>query len=71
MFESNPILIIESLKNKRADFIAQRELIQNNFNQLTGAIYACDLMIKDFDKQEDSGEKEHVEVNNQRAQETA
>jgi hypothetical protein len=36
----------EQLKMQRALFVQQKEVAQNNLNQLVGAIYACELMIQ-------------------------
>lgn len=49
------ISLLDQLKVQRAQFSAQKELAQNNLNQLVGAIYACDVMIK---KHEDEAAKQ-------------
>ncbi len=42
-----PILsLLDQLKHQHTAFIQQRELAQQNLNQLIGAIYACEIMIK-------------------------
>lgn len=46
---------LDHLKVQRAQFIAQKEMAQNNFNQLVGAIYAYDVIIK---KHEDDALKQ-------------
>lgn len=38
--------ILNQLKQQHAEFICQRDLAQNNYNQLLGAVFACELMIK-------------------------
>ena len=44
--------MLEQLKQQHAGFIAQRDLAQTNLNQLVGAIFACDIMIKKFEEEE-------------------
>jgi len=38
--------LLEQLRQQQAQFIQQKDFAQNNLNQLIGAIFACDLMIK-------------------------
>jgi hypothetical protein len=38
--------IVDQLKLQHSQFVQQKEIAQNNLNQLIGAIYACDIMIK-------------------------
>ena len=38
--------LLDQLKLQRAQFNAQKDLAQTNLNQLVGAIFACDEMIK-------------------------
>lgn len=38
--------ILMQLQEQRAQFIQKRDFAQNNLNQLIGAIYACEVMIK-------------------------
>lgn len=48
-----PVLsMLDQLKQQHANFVAQRDFAQNNLNQLLGAIFACDLMIKKFEDEE-------------------
>jgi hypothetical protein len=49
--------LLDQLKMQRAQFSAQKELAQNNLNQLVGAIFACDEMIK---KHEEDAKKQEV-----------
>jgi hypothetical protein len=42
----------ERLKLQHSNFVQQRDLAINNFNQLVGAIHACELMIKQFEEVE-------------------
>ena len=44
--------MLEQLKQQHAGFIAQRDFAQNNLNQLVGAIFACDMMIKKLEDEE-------------------
>lgn len=36
---------LDQLKEQHKAFCAQRDLAQNNLQQLVGAIYACEMMI--------------------------
>ena len=38
--------LLDQLKLQRAQFNAQKDLAQTNLNQLVGAVFACDEMIK-------------------------
>jgi hypothetical protein len=53
--EAPQVSLIDQFKQQRAQFVQQKEFAQNNLNQLIGAIFACDLMIK---KHEDEALKE-------------
>jgi hypothetical protein len=44
--EMPQVSLIDQFKQQRAQFVQQKEFAQNNLNQLIGAIFACDLMIK-------------------------
>ena len=50
--------LYEQLKNQHANFIIQRDLALNNYNQLIGAIFSCEQMIKNFEEQ--------INLNNQK-----
>lgn len=52
--EVQELSLLDQLKNQHAQFLQQREMAQNNLNQLIGAIYASDLIIK---KHEDDATK--------------
>jgi hypothetical protein len=74
----NKLSLLEQFKQQHAQFIQQRDLAQNNINQLIGAIYACETMIKKFEEDEASksaeknqGDNENVGLNNQNAGQTA
>ena len=64
---------LDQLKLQRAQFAAQKDLAQNNLNQLVGAIFACDIMIKKFEdedakkglSQENLGDISNGEINDQ------
>jgi hypothetical protein len=69
-----PVLsMLEQLKQQHAGFIAQRDFAQNNLNQLVGAIFACEIMIKKFEdeeakkglSQENLGDISNGEINDQ------
>lgn len=57
-------LIIE-LKSQRDQFVQQKEHIQSNYNQILGAIFALDAMIKKFEDKECSSGEESGETNNE------
>ena len=44
--------LLDQLKLQRAQFNAQKDLAQTNLNQLVGAVFACDIMIKKFEEEE-------------------
>lgn len=46
MSDAPQISLLDQLKLQRAQFAAQKDLAQNNLNQLLGAVFACDEMIK-------------------------
>ena len=46
------ISLLDQLKMQRAQFSMQKDLAQNNLNQLVGAIFACDEMIKKHEEAE-------------------
>jgi len=55
--EAPQLSLLDQLKLQRAQFANQKDLAQNNLNQLVGAIFACDEMIK---KHEDDAAKAAV-----------
>lgn len=54
MSDAPQISLLDQLKLQRAQFAAQKDLAQTNLNQLVGAVFACDEMIK---KHEDDAAK--------------
>ncbi len=44
--------MLDEIKRQHAGFIQQRDLMQNNLNQVVGAIFACEVMIKKFEEME-------------------
>lgn len=46
MSDAPQISLLDQLKLQRAQFAAQKDLAQTNLNQLVGALFACDEMIK-------------------------
>lgn len=42
--------MIDDLKKQLADFISQRDKIQISFQQITGAIFACESLIKKMEE---------------------
>jgi hypothetical protein len=51
------VSLLDQVRQQHSSFIMQRDQAQINLNQLIGAIYACDLMIK---KHEDDAKKQDV-----------
>jgi hypothetical protein len=51
MSEAKELNLLEQIKAQYAQFIAQRDQIQINFQQLVGAIAACEMMIKQHEEQ--------------------
>ena len=54
MSEEQNVSLLDQLKIQRQQFIAQKELAQNNLHQLTGAIFATDEMIRLHEKELES-----------------
>lgn len=46
MSDAPQMSLLDQLKLQRAQFAAQKDLAQTNLNQLVGAVFACDEMIK-------------------------
>ena len=46
MSDAPQLSLLDQLKLQRAQFAAQKDLAQNNLNQLVGAVFACYEMIK-------------------------
>ena len=66
--------ILNQLKLQRAHFIQQKDLAQNNFNQLVGAIYACEVMLQKHEDEvtkQSAGDQENVETDNQAKEQVA
>lgn len=70
--------LLDQLRNQHSQFIQQRDFAQNNLNQLIGAIYACDLMIKKHEadaakglSQENLGDSSHGEADKQEQEQAA
>lgn len=55
--------MLDQLKKQHAEFVAQRDQMQTNFQQLTGAIYACEVMMKKL-----QGESKDGQVDNETTQ---
>lgn len=67
--------ILDQLRAQHHAFVNQRDEAQVNLQQLIGAIYACELMIKKHEDEADKcfvkepGEECHVEADQQESQE--
>lgn len=46
MSEAKEVSLLDQLKQQHGQFVAQRDQAQINFQQLVGAIFACECMIK-------------------------
>ena len=61
--------LIDDLKEQHAKYCAQRDQIQTNFQQLVGAIFACETIIKQHEdnlkKNENLGALADVETNSE------
>jgi hypothetical protein len=44
--------LLDQLRMQHASFMQQKDLAQNNLNQLVGAVYACEVMIKKHEEME-------------------
>lgn len=44
--ELKPVCYIQNLENQIASFKIQREQAQSTYQQLTGAIFACEMLLK-------------------------
>ncbi len=58
--------LLDQLKMQHGQFVQQRDLAQNNLNQLIGAIYACEVMIQ---KHEHEMQKSQEVVNEAKSEE--
>ena len=75
-----PVLsLLDQLKQQHASFVQQKDLAQNNLNQLVGAIYACEVMIKKHQEadaqkglsEENLGDQGHGEADKQTEEQVA
>lgn len=56
-----PVLsMLDQLKVQYGQFLSQREIAQTNLNQLVGAIFACELMIKKYEEDAKGLSKENL-----------
>lgn len=49
--EVQTLSFLEQLKFQHANFIQQRDFAQNNLNQLIGAVFASEIMIKKYEEE--------------------
>lgn len=52
MSDAPQMSLLDQLKLQRAQFSQQKDLAQTNLNQLIGAIFACDEMIKRHEEED-------------------
>lgn len=77
--EAPKLSLLDQLKLQHAQFVQQRDMAQTNLNQLIGAIFACEMMIKKHEaedaqkglSQENLGDKGNVETDEQGKEEAA
>lgn len=62
MSDAQEMSLFEQLKQQHAQFVAQRDQIQVNFQQLLGAIAACEIMIKNHEEELKKQEKAQEDV---------
>ena len=43
--------LLDQLRMQNAQFVQQKTFAESNLNQLVGAIYACDIMIKKHEEE--------------------
>jgi len=74
MSDAPQMSLLDQLKLQRAQFNAQKDLAQTNLNQLVGAVFACDEMIKKHEEdavkglsQENLGDKGNGQADDQKA----
>lgn len=71
--------LLDQLRLQHASFVQQKDLAQNNLNQLVGAVYACEVMIKKHEEaeaqkglsQENLGDQENGEADKQQEEQAA
>jgi hypothetical protein len=63
MSDTKVLSLLESMKQQLAGFIAQRDQAQVNFQQLIGAIFACETIIKQHEEKIAADLKEQGEGN--------
>jgi len=63
MSDTKDLSLLESMKQQLAGFIAQRDQAQVNFQQLIGAIFACETVIKQHEEKMASSLKEQGDSN--------
>lgn len=70
MSEAQGITLVESLKQKHAQFVAQRDQAQANFQQIVGAIFACECLLKAHEEELKSKESNQGEDNGEAHEQT-
>jgi hypothetical protein len=73
MSDANKVFdLVEQLQEQHKAFINQREQVTTNLQQLNGAIFACDALIKQHEEaMKSQGETEHGDTINESAEQTA
>lgn len=50
--EVKKLSLLDQLRVQHSQFIQQKTLAENNLNQLIGAVFACEVMIKKHEQEE-------------------
>jgi hypothetical protein len=62
--------LLDQLRMQHGQFVQQKELAQNNLNQLAGAIFACEIMIQkhtiEMEKQPPAGDQGNGEADSEK-----
>ncbi len=53
--------LLKDIIEQRAGFMQQRDMMQTNFQQLVGAIFACDVLIKQHEEKLKEEPKKELE----------
>lgn len=61
MSEQQPVGMLQQLKQQHAQYCLQRDQTQINYQQLVGAIFACEVMIKQHEEALKKAFEEQVE----------
>lgn len=63
--------LLTEMKAQKQELMCQKEQIQSNYNQILGAIYALDTVIKKIEANESKCGDSNDEANNKETQQSA